>query len=82
MQINTIFHWLINWFWKTLFLYVPFFDDNSYIGTFKKPVEKEMNMPMLFDNRGQVGKEIYKFGCEGPSNGKKWMPCSMHKYKY
>tara|TARA_Y100000991_G_scaffold117998_1_gene89064 strand:+ start:367 stop:492 length:126 start_codon:yes stop_codon:yes gene_type:complete len=29
-----------------------------------------------------VEKEIYKFGCEGPSNGKKWMPCSMDKYKH
>ena len=52
------------------------------LGCSKKPVEKEMKIQMLFDNRGQAEKEIYKFGWEGLSNGKKWMPCSIHKYKH
>ena len=47
------------------------------------PVEKEMKMPMLFDTKEQAEKEAYKFDCEGAHQmGNKWMPCSMHKYKY
>ena len=35
------------------------------LGCSNKPVEKEMKMPMLFDNRVQAEKEVYKYGCEG-----------------
>ena len=65
MQINTIFHWLINWIWKTLFLLVPFLMTILTLGCSNKPVEKEMKMPMLFHNRGPAEKEVYKLGCEG-----------------
>ena len=44
-----------------------------------KPVEKEMNIPMLFDTKEQAEKEAHKFYCEGAHQmGDKWMPCSMH----
>ena len=33
-------------------------------GCSKKPVEKEMKMPMLFSTREQAEKEAYKFGWE------------------
>ena len=49
----------------------------------KKPIEKEMKMPMLFDTKEQAEKEAYKFGCEGAHQmGDKWMPCSMHKHNH
>ena len=35
------------------------------LGCSNKPVEKEINMPMLFDKRGQAEKEVYKFGSKG-----------------
>ena len=50
------------------------------LGCSNKPADKEMKMPMLFDNREQAEKEAYKFGCTGAHQmGNKWMPCSMHK---
>ena len=53
------------------------------LGCSNKPVEKEIKMPMLFDNREQAEKEAYKFGCEGAHQmGNKWMPCSMHKHNH
>ena len=63
MQKNTIFHWLINWFWKTLFLLVPFLMTILTLGCSNKLVKIEIKMPMLFDYRGQAEKEVYKFGC-------------------
>ena len=43
------------------------------LGCSNKPVEKEIKMPILFDNRGQAEKEVYKFGCEGAHEmGKMW----------
>ena len=41
------------------------------LGCSNKPVEKEMKMPMLSDNRGQAEKEVYKFGCKGAHQVKK-----------
>ena len=35
------------------------------LGCSNKPVENEMKMPILFDNRVQTEKEVYKYGCEG-----------------
>tara|TARA_Y100000287_G_scaffold124832_1_gene100649 strand:- start:77 stop:247 length:171 start_codon:yes stop_codon:yes gene_type:complete len=49
----------------------------------KKPIKKEMKMPMLFDTKEQAEKEAYKFDCEGAHRmGDKWMPCSMHKHNH
>tara|TARA_B100000508_G_scaffold36243_1_gene28069 strand:- start:258 stop:428 length:171 start_codon:yes stop_codon:yes gene_type:complete len=49
----------------------------------KKPVEKEMKMPGLYETKEQAEKEAYKFGCEGAHRmGDKWMPCSMHKHNH
>ena len=31
---------------------------------FKKPVEKEMKMQMLFDTKEKAEKGAYKFGCK------------------
>ena len=52
------------------------------LGCSNKPVEKEMKMPMLFDNRVQAEKEVYKFGCKGAHQIKKCVPCSYQKYKH
>jgi hypothetical protein len=53
------------------------------LGCSNKPAEKEMKMPILFDNREQAEKEAYKFGCKGAHQmGNKWMPCSMHKHNH
>jgi len=49
-------------------------------GCSNKPVDKEIEMPMLFNSKEEAEKEAYKFGCEGSHQmGSKWMPCSMHK---
>ena len=41
----------------------------------KKPLEKEIRMPILFDTREQAEKEAYKFGWEGAHQmSNKWMP--------
>ena len=48
------------------------------LGCSNKSAEKEMKMPMLFDNREHSEKKLYKFGCKGAHQmGNKWMPCSM-----
>ena len=47
---------------------------------FKKPVETEMKMPMLFLSKEQADKEAHKFAFVGAHQmDNKWMPCSMHK---
>ena len=68
---------------KCIFL-VPFL--SIIILTFgcsNKPLEKEMEMPMLFDTKEKAEKEAYKFGCKGAHRmGDKWMPCRMHKHNH
>ena len=49
------------------------------LGCSNKPVEKEIKMPMLFDNRGQAEKEVYKFGSKGLIKWKKM--CAMQYAK-
>ena len=53
------------------------------LGCSNKPVEKEIKMPILFDNRGQAEKEVFKFGCEGAHQMEnKWMPCGTQKHNH
>ena len=53
------------------------------LGCSNNPVEKEMEMPMLFDTREQAEKEAYKFDCEGAHQmGNKWISFSMQKHDH
>ena len=53
------------------------------LGCSKKPSEKEMKMPMLFDTRERAEIEAYKYVWEGAHQmGNKWMPCSTNKHNH
>ena len=69
---------------KHFISFIPFlFTLILSLGCSNKPIEKEMEMPMLFDTKEQAEKEANKFGCEGAHQmGDKWMPCSMHKHNH
>jgi hypothetical protein len=66
---------------KNFISFIPFLAMTIFtIGCSKKPVEKEIKIPTLFDTKEQAEEEAYKFGCEGAHQmGQKWMPCGMHK---
>ena len=69
---------------RKIFLLIPFsLSLLLSLSCSKKPVEKEMKMPGLYETKEQAEKEAYKFSCEGAHRmGDKWMPCSMHKHNH